>query len=789
MAGPTRFVGARVKRAEDPRFLLGRAHYVGDITAPHMVEMTLVRSPYAHARIKTIDTTAAQAVSGVCAVLTGADLREKIRPLRPELNRELNPGFKTCDWYGLTSDKARHVGDPVALVVATTRYIAEDAMDLVAVDYEPLDPVVDPERALSDSSSLVHEEWHDNVQCQTDFVAGDPDAAFATAHTVVRERFRTNRHHALPLEPRGCLATVDRATGDFTLWTSSQMPHFVRSLLAELLDYSENRIRVIAPDVGGGFGLKGNFFVEEALTAVAAMHVQRPVRWLEDRRESFLASPHAKDQIVDAELAFDATGKILAGRVRGIGDVGAYNASPWTSGFEVIHMAQTFPGPYRIQDYSFSTTAVATNKSTVSTFRGVGLPIATFVREGLLDRAARELNIDPAEIRRRNIIRNEEFPYQSVVGMTYEPGGYLECLEKAVEMVDYAGFRQQQASLQKQGIYRGIGICCYNEATALGSIAFHFIGMPISSYEAANIKFDPSGHITVFCGTHSHGQSHETVYAQIAADELGLTPDRITVRLGDTAETPYGWGSWASRSAVTGGGAVLNASRTLAAKMCRIAGHFLEVSADDIELVDGAARVKGAPTRMLTIAELAKRVIFTDASQLPAGDQPGLEATHYYDPPAATFASATHAAVVEVDAHTGALKILRYIVVEDCGRMINPMVVEGQICGGVAHGLGGALLEHLVYDENGQLLSTSLMDYLIPTATDVPTIEIGHVETPSLSDGGFKGAGEGGAIAPFATIASAVADALSPFGPNVTQLPLSPERVREFVQANHVRAA
>ena len=649
---------------------------------------------------------------------------------------------------------------------------------------------MDPERALNMPTSLVHDEWGDNVHCHTDYSAGDPDGAFARAHTVVRHRFRSNRHHALPLEPRGCVATFDAATGDLTLWTSSQVPHTVRSTLADHMSHPENKIRVIAPDVGGGFGLKASLFSEKILTALAAMQLRRPVRWLEDRRESFIGSFHAKDEVIEGELAVAADGSILGARLRGIADVGAYSAYPWTSAFEVMHTSQMFPGPYRMEHYAFSATSVSTNKPALATYRGVGAPIATWVMAGLLDIAARELNMDPVDIRRRNMIRREEFPYTSVTHQEYEIGVYLECLEKAVEMADYAAFRQEQAELRKRGIYRGIGVSCYNEITGLGSLWFHHAGLAMSSYESANIKFDPSGHVTLWSGTHSHGQAHETMYAQIAADELGIPMDRIRVRLGDTAETPFGWGTWGSRAAVSGGGAVIMSARQLAAKIRRVAGHLLEVLAGDIELVDGNARVRGAPSRMIAISELAKRTIFTDSSQLPDDDQPGLESTYYYDSPPVTYPNATHVAVVEVDVQTGVLKILRYVVVEDCGRIINPMVVDGQIHGGVAQGLGGAILEHLVYDDSGQLLATSFMDYLLPSAADVPRIEVAHVETPTpLTPGGFKGAGEGGAIAPFGAVANAVFDALAPFGARVGELPLSPERVHQCAHMTEPSAA
>ena len=784
MAVTGKLVGARVKRVEDPRYLLGSANFVSGMVLPRMVEMALVRSPHAHARIKGINTEKARQLPGVIAVITGADYRDRIRPLRSTLDENIHPSYKVPTWYAMTWDKARFVGEPVALVVASNRYVAEDAADLVEVDYEPLKPLVDPEEALKDKSSLVHEDWGDNIHCHTEYSTGDPDGVFARAHTVVKQRFRSNRHHALPLEPRGCVATFEAATGELTMWSSTQMPHMVRSKLSEHLDYPENKIRVIAPDVGGGFGLKCHFFMEEALICAVAMQFQQPIRWLEDRRESFIGSHHAKDEAIDGELALDKDGTILAARVRGIADVGAYSAFPWSSAFELLHTTEMFPGPYRMEHYAFVATSVTTNKPCLSTYRGVGAPIATWAMEGLLDLAARELNIDPVDIRRRNLIRKEEFPYTSVTHQEYEIGGYIECLEKAVGTADYAAFRKEQPELRKKGIYRGIGVCCYNEITGLGSVWFHRVGMPMSSYESANIKFDPSGYVTIWSGTHSHGQAHETVYAQIVADELSIPLDRITVRLGDTADTPYGWGTWGSRAAVSGGGAMIMAGRQLAAKIRRLAGHYLEVSANDIELVDGKAQVKGAPSRMVTLHEVAKRSIFTDASQLPPGEQPGLESTYYYDAPPTTYPNATHIAMVDVDIHTGGIKILRYIVVEDCGRIINPMVVDGQVAGGVAQGLGGAVYEHLVYDENGQALATSFMDYLIPSAADVPFIEIGHIETPTpLTPGGFKGAGEGGAIAPFGAMANAIYDALAPFDSRVDSLPLSPERVYGFAQA------
>ncbi|MGD9763555.1 MAG: xanthine dehydrogenase family protein molybdopterin-binding subunit [Candidatus Binatia bacterium] len=781
--GTAKMVGARVKRVEDPRLVTGQGDFVSVQTMPGMVEMAVVRSPHGHARIKSVNIDRALEHPGVIKVITGADLKDRLKPLRVVLDPAIHPNYKPCDWYMLAWDKVRHVGEGVALVIAENRYVAEDAAELVEVDYEPLPAIHDMEQALTEKQNLVHDDWGDNVLCHTEFSTGDVDGAFKSAKVVVRERMRSNRHTALPLEGRACVATYNRVRNEMTLYSATQMPHMVRTKLAERFGWPESKIRVIAPDMGGGFGQKSHCFPEEALTIVAAMEVGKPVRWIEDRRESFVASYHAKEHLIEGEMAFDADGRILGARVKELSDIGAYNAFPWTSAFEALHCCQMFPGPYRFRNYAFVADSVVTNKMTSSVYRGVGAPIGTMFMERLLDLGAAELGIDPLDVRRRNLINNDEFPYTSVTGMCYEPGGYQECLEKAAAMVGYADFRREQAELRKQNVYRGIGISNYNEITGIGSAYFKANGVPMSSYESANIKVDPSGHVTVWCGTHSHGQAHETIYAQIAADELGVPFDKITVRLGDTSDSPYGWGTWGSRAAASGGGAVVTCSRKLAAKIRKMAGHYLEAAADDIELVDGEARVKGVPGRKVTLATIADRIVFSDASDRPADEEPGLEATAYFDPPPVTYPFGTHIAVVEVDRDTGAFQILRYIVVEDCGRIINPMVLDGQIHGGVAQGLGGCIYEHIVYDENGQPLTTSLMDYLVPSSCDVPFMEIGHVETPTpLIPGGFKGAGEGGAIAPFGAIANALADALAPFGARPQVLPFSPEAVFQLAR-------
>ena len=782
MLATGKLVGACVKRTEDPRLVTGNGNYVGGIKLPGMLDMAILRSPEAHARIKRIDSSAALALPGVHAVLTGVDLQKLAKPQRAGLDQERNQTCRECDWYALAIDTVRFCGEGVAAVIADNRYIAEDALSLIDVDYDSLEVVIDPFEALKPDSPLVHPEWGDNILCYNEFSAGNVDGSFAAAAVVVAQRFRTGRNHAVPLEPRGYIARHDRITGDLTFWSSTQMPHLVRTELAVHLSYPESKIRVIAPDVGGGFGLKAHFYQEEIITAAAAMKLGRPVRWIEDRREAFTASYHAKEEIIDAEMAFDREGRMLAARYRAVSDVGAYNAYPWTSVLEILHGAQMFPGPYHLQNYMFTAHAVATNKSTISVYRGVGAPISNLVMEGLLDLGAHRLGLDPLEIRRRNLIRKAQFPYTSVCGLIYEEGSYLESLDDCAARFDYTDFRSEQAALRRLGVYRGVGISCYNEVTGPGSAFWAPLGIKISGYESANIKIDPSGHVTLFVGTHSHGQAHETVYAQIVADELGIDFDRITVRLGDTNDTPYGWGTWASRAAVIGGGALIGAAQKLVAKIKHIAGHMLECSPDDIELVNGHARIRGVPTDGISIAELAKKSLYTGAGNLPPGTEPGLDVTHYFEPPRVTVPNAAHIAEVEVDIETGAVALRRYVVVEDCGRMINPMVVDGQITGGVTQGIGGALLEQLLYDERGQPLTTSFMDYLIPSAPDIPRIEIGHIETPSpLVPGGFKGCGEGGAIAPFGALANAVSDALQPFGARVAELPITPDRVRALV--------
>ena len=786
--GTGKMVGAQVRRVEDPRVLLGKSQYVDDLDLPNSLALAFVRSPYAHARIVSIDVGTAQTQPGVQFVLTGADIAEAIKPLRVEYEPAKAPTHKPCDWPVLAQEKVRFVGEAVAAVVATDRYVAEDAAGLIDVEYEPLVPVSDVEQALATDAPLVHEEWGDNVMQTLQAEIGDVTKAFQEADCVVSERLTTGRHMALPMETRGCVASFEPATDTLTVWSSTQVPHVLRSHIALVLDFPEHHIRVVAPDVGGGFGQKGHLFPEEAVAAHLARRLGRPVKWIEDRRENLAASLHAKQQAVQAELAVRQDGTILGIRGRFIGDVGAYSEYPWGSAFEAGHAASSMPGPYKTPTFSFEAVSVATNKTTIGVYRGVGLPIGVLTMERLMDLAAQKLGLDPAEIRLRNMIRKEEHPYTTIIGAEVESGSHRESLQKALDILGYQECRAEQQRARAQGRYLGIGIGCYLEGTAPSSAAFASMGLNLGGYESATVRMDVAGKVTVLVGTHSHGQSHETTLAQVAADELGVPLADIKIIEGDTNAVPYGMGTWGSRSAVTGGGAISRASQKLRNKMLRIASRMTEVPDDDLELAEGTIRRRADATPLMPIKELAHRVL-VQAGNLPRDEEPGLDATAHYEPPPSTHANATHIALVEVDSDTGKVTLLRYIVVEDCGTIINPTVVDGQIQGGVAQGIGTALYEHALYDENGQFLTGTLMDYLIPTAIDVPQVEIGHIESPSPhTPHGIKGVGEGGAIAPPAAIANAVADALAPFDVRVDAIPLTPERVLGWIEQRQAAA-
>ncbi len=781
-------MGARIKRSEDPRFLLGQAHYVDDIVLPGMLEVAFVRSPMAHAGIRSVDTTAAEAAPGVHRVITGAQLAERAAPIRCD---STYPSWQGTAFPGLADERVLFTGEGVAAVLADDRYLAEDAAALVDVDYEPLDVIATVEDAIRDGAPRLHAGWEDNFFVKRHFVGGDPDAAFAEADGTLEIDLTTHRQTGIPMENRGCIALYDRAEGTLTLWTSTQIPHLVRTGLADCLGMAENLVRVISPDVGGGFGVKGNLFPEEIVVSVLAMETGRPVKWIEDRREHLLASIHAREHHHTAQVAYDREGHLLAMRILMYVDCGAYSVYPWTATMDTGMALGILPGPYRLRNYECTGYSVTTNKCPLGPYRGVSRPAACFTIERVMDAIAHAVGIDQIEVRRRNLVRPDEFPYTSVTGLVYDSGSFLESIDRLIEVADYDGLRRLQAEALRQGRHIGIGIGCYTEQTAHTTNEFIKRGVPIIfGYESTQLRMDPSGKVTAHVSTHNHGQGHETTIAQVVADQLTIPLADVKVRFGDTATTPYGMGTFASRSAVLAGGAAIRAAGEIREMLVRFGAHLLEVPMADAELAEGQVRVKATPERAISVRDLA-RFAYHRPEKLPPGMAPMLEASASYDadPGNGTFANSAQLAVVELDPEAGGVKVLRYVVVEDCGTMINPLIVDGQVHGGIVQGIGGALLEELVYDADAQLLTTTFLDYLLPSATDVPDIEVSHLETPSaFTPGGMKGMGESGAIAPGPVIAAAVQDAIRPIGHAfVNELPITPERVCRWV--DEARAA
>lgn len=744
-----------------------------DVELPRMLHVAFVRSPHAHARIRGVDTAAARAADGVAAIATGADA--DLAPHRIEARSAL-PGYVMTGQPILAWPEARFAGEPVVAVVARDRYVAEDAAALVSVDWEPLPAaldLVDPARA----GVAVHEAAPGNVLLARRFESGQVEAALATAAAVVERVFRTNRQTAVPLEGRAGVADWSPGEGKLTLWLGTQVPHLVRHALAEMLALPENRIRVVAPDVGGGFGVKAVLYPEDVALCLLAMRLGRAVKWVEQRREGFLASAHARDHRYEVRAGFDRDGRLLALDARIACNAGAYSVFPWTAGIEALMAGGLLAGPYKVPHYRCEVAAVATHTTPAGPYRGVARPATTFVMERVLDLGARALGLDPVAVRRINLIGPADLPYTSATRLVHDCGSYPVCFEQVVKTIDYTAFRAEQARLRREGRYLGIGFANYNELTGLGQAASAGPRMPFrTGHEGATVRMDPSGAVTVLAGVTSQGQGLETTMAQLAAAELGLPLDAVRVIFGDTDATPFGLGAFASRQAVIGGGAVTRAARALREKIAAIAAHLLEAAAADLEVADGRIAVRGMPARGLSMAAVA-RVAHLETQRLPPGTEPGLEATRFYDPIRGTFAAGAQAAVVEVDVATGRVQIRRYVCVEDTGRVINPLIVEGQVQGAIAQGIGGALLEHLVYDEAGQLLAGTLMEYALPTAADVPAFELAHVEVPAENLVGARGVGEGGTLGPPAVLANAVADALAPFGTEVNELPITPARL------------
>ena len=768
-------LGQPVPRIEDPALLRGRGRFVDDLHVPDLLHAVFVRSGEAHARLRGIDRAAARASPGVRAVLALDDLRPHVTRVTMPLAQPSGAIRHVLDPPILADGEVRYVGEPVAVVIADSPYTAEDAAALVAVDCEPLPAAIDCRRALEVGAAPAHGAISDNLVAALAMEYGDCGRTFAAARHVVRARMHQNKGLGHAIECRGALARPDPDDGRLTLWSGTQMPHRAHAVLCDLLGCGEDELRVVAPDVGGGFGPKFVFYAEEAVVALAARILGRPVKWIEDRREHFTATTQERDQFWDVEMALDAEGRILGIRGTLIHDHGAY--TPYGVNLP-YNSATNLLGPYAVPAYALDIRLAATNKVPVTPVRGAGRPQGTFAMERLLDRAARLLGLDRAEIRRRNLIPPESMPYMTPVknrdgtAMTYDSGDYPETLARALEAAGYDAFRARQATLRRAGRHTGIGIGNYVEGTGRGP------------FESARIRINPSGRVSIATGATAQGQGLKTALAQICASALGLDPGAVEVTAGDTGAVTLGLGAFASRQAVTAGSSVHAAAAQLAGKAVRAAAHMLEAAPADLELAGGCVRLRGVPGMAVTLGDIARALAGQPGYALPGGMEPGMEALGTFTPETLTYCNGCHVAEVEVDIETGAVEILRYAVIHDCGRMINPMIVEGQVIGGAVHGIGSALYERMVFDDAGQPMTVNLGEYLMPGACEAPRIGLGHMESPTpLNPLGAKGAGEGGVIPVPAAIAAAVEDALAPFDILIDDVPIAPDRIAAEVAA------
>lgn len=776
-------IGQSIRRCEDPKFITGTATYVDDMVLPGMVYAAFVRSPYAHARVKNVNVSEALNHPKAVEALTGLEAARLAKPMPVYSYREA-AAIKKPEYRCLAADRARFVGEPVVVVAAKERYAADDVAELIQVEYEPLEPLMDPEKSLRPDALKLHDNLDNNVGLYITREGGDMEAAYREADFVFKKRFRMHRHTGCPIEPRGCIAQYNSGTGDLTLICSTQVPHILKSHLAEILDFPELHIRVIAPDVGGGFGNKLQVPPEYVAICLLAMKARRPVKWIETRRESLMAFVHARDQIHDVEIPVKWDGTILGIKSRMIVDAGGY-LDARISG-PSLGAAMWLSGPYRMKGYRADIHVVMTNKCPHGSYRGFGSQMGALVIERSMDLIARELNMDSVEIRRKNLIR--ELPYKTVAGHEFDSGDYMAALEKALKLVDYPSLRKEQERLRKEGRHIGIGVALAVEGagwnTYTGAMAQAYV--PTLDYATVTMRMDTSGNVKVLIGDSACGTGHATTAAQVASDALGLPVDTIEVVEGDTAVTPYDSGTRAARFSAIVLPAVAAAGRSLKGKVARVAAHLLEASDEDVEIAEGKAYVKGSPSKNLPVSRVA-RVAYSEVATLPREMPAGLEATESFKAPVSglciTWPYAVHVPVVEVDIETGMVKFLRYVIVHDCGVEVNPMIVEGQVAGGTAQGIGGTLLEELVYDEDGQLLTTSFMDYLLPTATDIPNFEVDHIQTPAPQiPGGFKGMGEGGCVYTYAAVVNAVADAIEPLGVEVTSTPLTPSNILKLLR-------
>ncbi len=778
----TTFIGKSIPRREDQRLLLGKGQYIADLTLPGMLHVAFVRSSVAHARIRTIDLSRAAAAPGVRFVISGIDLAKELPPVQDQQlalphkwrttvpHKIFDPRQPLLAW-----DKVRHVGEAVAAIVAESAYLAEDAVDLAEVEYEHLPPVVDPEAALRPDAAILHEQNGTNLLADMSVAKGDVETFLAGGPRTLKRRFYHHRYGAIPMECRGVAAYYDRRTDALTIWSSTQVVHWVRREAALTLGLPEARVRCLALDVGGGFGVKGHVYPEDLIMPFLARRIGCPVRWIEDRREHLQSACHSRDQIHDAEIAFDETGKILALRDAIIMDCGAWNpigvGIPYNT---VCHLL----GPYKIENFSVRARVVATNKVPNAPYRGAGRPEAAQVIERFMDLVARELDLEPSEVRRRNLVGADEMPYSAGIPyrdgqpIVYDSGDYCRALDQALESIGgLAPFRQRQRETRSAGRHLGLGLGLYTEGTGVGP------------FEGATVRVDPSGQVHVSCGSCSQGQGMETIFSQIVADLWKVSPQDVILSFADTSIIPMGFGTIASRSTVNLSGAIHVASERLHRKIFAIAANLLECAAADLELRDGRVAVVGIPNLSVSLADVARASRPGWDHRRPADIDAGLEETYYWEPPTVTWAYAAHAVIVEVDIRLARVKLESYAIAHDCGVVVNPMLAEGQIIGGTVQGIGGALFEGFTYDGEGQLLTGSLMDYLLPTASDVPNITVVHQQIPSpLNSLGVKGLGEGGAISPPVAIANAVCDALSPFRVEFNVTPITPQDIFEAVR-------
>ena len=774
---PNSYIGKAVPRPNAKRLVEGRGHFVDDIILPRMVHLAFQRSPYAHANIISINTKDARAVPGVVGIFTMEDLQDNITPWTGTLDHL--KGIKSAEQWPLAKEKVCWQGEPVVGVVATSRAIAEDAADQVLVEYEERTPVTDMTRALHPETPVIHPELGDNLCFHRIVDAGDVDAAFTTAAVIVEDHFHFNRHTGVTLETRSIICDYSPPDGELVLYMSVQCPHMSKNLYAKHLGLDENKVRVICKDIGGSFGVKIHTYSDEMAAGAIAVKLGRPVKFIADRLESFTTDIHARDHIVKARAAFTAEGELLAIDMDDVTGIGPYSVYPRTSGIELNQVLNLTGGPYRHAHYRAEGKAVFQNKNVMCQYRGVGHPIAVSVGEHLMELGARKLGIDPVEIRRKNFISEDAYPYTSPAGVIYEKQSHHACLDRLVNIIDYTQLRSEQARLRANGIYRGIGFASLIEVTNPGPAFYGVGGARIASQDGCTIRLDPSGGVTVTTGVTEQGQGTETIIAQVAATAIGVAMGNVRVLTGDTEMVPYGGGTWASRGAGIGGEAALQAGKALRQNILELAATILQAKAKDLDIRDGNIIEAASGAERLPLSELG-RIAYFRGDTLPKGTQPELVATRHYTQRGYpfVFTNAAHACHVEVDTGTGLVKLLKYWVVEDCGTVINPKLVAEQTRGGIVQGLGAALYEECLYSSEGQLLNASLADYLVPLAAEMPDIIVEHIETPTeTSELGAKGVGEAGTAGAPASVMNAINDALCPFDVTLAHMPFTPDKI------------